>query len=235
MPREFEIRKEVELEATPEQVWEAIATGQGIASWFMALPVEPGPDGTSPLGAADVWDPPNRFLVRTPDGQAFEYLIEARAGGSSVLRFVHSGFHGDDWESEYEATNRGWDMYMHTLAQYLKYFPGRFATYISAEGPPSSARPEAWDVLLRALGMPGRLAAGDKVRLTPDGLTPIDGVVDYVMPSFLGVRTDGALYRFHGRAILGMAIATGHHIFTEDVDAEATGKAWQSWLHNALG
>jgi hypothetical protein len=35
MAHEFELHKEIELDATPEQVWEAIATGPGIDSWFM--------------------------------------------------------------------------------------------------------------------------------------------------------------------------------------------------------
>ncbi|MGZ3141244.1 hypothetical protein ACVDFE_04405 [Lentzea chajnantorensis] len=35
MTREFEISKEVEVGGTPEQVWDAIATGPGIDSWFM--------------------------------------------------------------------------------------------------------------------------------------------------------------------------------------------------------
>jgi uncharacterized protein YndB with AHSA1/START domain len=32
-PRTIEL--EVEVPGTPEQVWEAIATGQGIAAWFV--------------------------------------------------------------------------------------------------------------------------------------------------------------------------------------------------------
>ena len=35
MGHEFEADKRAELDATPEQVWEAIATGPGIDSWFM--------------------------------------------------------------------------------------------------------------------------------------------------------------------------------------------------------
>jgi uncharacterized protein YndB with AHSA1/START domain len=35
MGRKFENHQEVELDASPEQVWEAIATGPGIDSWFM--------------------------------------------------------------------------------------------------------------------------------------------------------------------------------------------------------
>jgi uncharacterized protein YndB with AHSA1/START domain len=35
MTHEFKLEHEVELEATPDQVWEAIATGPGVDSWFM--------------------------------------------------------------------------------------------------------------------------------------------------------------------------------------------------------
>jgi uncharacterized protein YndB with AHSA1/START domain len=35
---EFEIREEIALDATPEQVWEAIASGPGMDSWFMGAP-----------------------------------------------------------------------------------------------------------------------------------------------------------------------------------------------------
>jgi uncharacterized protein YndB with AHSA1/START domain len=34
MTHEFEVHKEIALDATPEQVWDAIATGPGIDSWY---------------------------------------------------------------------------------------------------------------------------------------------------------------------------------------------------------
>ncbi|NMH98930.1 SRPBCC family protein [Pseudonocardia acidicola] len=228
MPREFEIRKEIPLDATPEQVWEAIATGPGLAAWFM--PMEIGPDG------ATVWDPPEHLAVRTPEAedgttQAFEYLIEARDGGSTVLRFVHSGFLGDGWDAEYEGmTSHGWDMYLHTLAEYLTYFPGRSATYVEAEGPPASAEAGAWPVILEGLRPAGPVAQGDQVRLTPHGLPPIEGVADYVGPDFLGVRTGNALIRFHGRSGLGMPVAVAQHVYSGDVDGKQIERTWRSWL-----
>ncbi|MCA1674442.1 MAG: SRPBCC domain-containing protein [Actinobacteria bacterium] len=234
MPREFEIRKEVVLEATPEQVWEAIATGPGLEAWFM--PMEVPPEGAG----ATAWDPPKRFATQTPvaeDGSthAFEYLIEARDGGSTVLRFVHSGFLGDDWNAEYEGmTSHGWDMYLHTLAQYLKYFPGRPAVYVEAEGPQESADASGWPVLLQGLGVAGPVVPGDPVRLTPEGLAPIEGVVDYVEPEFLGVRTGDALIRFHGRAALGMTVAVAQHLYSDDVDRSETQQAWESWLNRVF-
>jgi hypothetical protein len=234
MGREFEVRKEVSLPATPEQVWEAIATGPGMATWFMAMELDPAD------GSVEVWEPGRHLVVRTPpteDGatQAFEYLIEARDGGSTVLRFVHSGFLGDDWGDEFvSSAAAGWDMYLHTLAEYLRHFPGRAATYVEVEAPPSSADASAWPVLLRAAGLTGQATAGDRVRIDLDGLDPLDGVVDYATPHFLGVRTPDALYRFHGRAALGMAIAVSHHLYREDVDGEQLERGWQSWLERVF-
>ena len=50
MPHEFELRKEITLDATPEQVWEAIATGPGIDGWFMGRnQVEPREGGRSSM------------------------------------------------------------------------------------------------------------------------------------------------------------------------------------------
>jgi hypothetical protein len=188
-------------------------------------------------------EPTTRFAVCTPtapDGtfHAFEYLIEARDEGTTVLRFVHSGFLSDDWGDEYEdMTSAGWNMYLHTLAQYLKYFAGQPVTYLAAEAAPSAAGPGAWELLWKALGLVGPIEQGQRVRLTPAGMPPIVGVADYVAPGeeFLGVRTDDALYRFHGRARLGMPVAVAHHRFGANVDREQEQRVWQSWLHGTLG
>jgi uncharacterized protein YndB with AHSA1/START domain len=230
MGREFEIRKDVTLDATPAQVWEAIATGPGLATWFM--PMEMDPDS----GMVTAWEPGKRLAIRTPEApdgstQAFEYLIEARDGGSTVLRFVHSGVLGDDWGDEFESmTGSGWDMYLHTLAEYFTHFPGRSAAYVEAEAPQSTADAGTWAVLLTALGLPGSATQGDQVRLTPSGLDPLDGVVDYLTGNFLGVRTADALYRFHCRAPIGMPIAVGHHLYGDGADAEEAAQQWKSWL-----
>jgi uncharacterized protein YndB with AHSA1/START domain len=231
MGKEFEIRREVPLHATPEQVWEAIATGPGLAAWFMPMEMDPE------SGMVTAWEPGKRLAVQTPEApdgstQAFEYLIEAREGGSTVLRFVHSGVLGDEWGDEFESmTGKGWDMYLHTLAQYLAYFPGRPAVYVEAEGPAESAAAGAWPVIARGLGLTDSPAEGDRVRLTPAGLAPIEGVVDYLRPSFIGVRTSDSLLRFHGRAALGMTVAVAQHIYSGEVDARGTEEAWTSWLH----
>jgi uncharacterized protein YndB with AHSA1/START domain len=242
MGHPFEVRKEIEVEATPEEVWEAIATGPGLDAWFMGRnEVEPGEGGkvrmTLPAWTLEstvtVWDPPKRLVTDTgkdEDGRlmVFEYLIEGRGGGSTVLRFVHSGFlAGDGWETEYEALKSGDPMYIHKLAQYLKYFRGRTATPVDVYGPQVPDREQAWARFRSGLGLPGAVTEGEQVRLTAEGLPPMEGVVDWVSPETLGLRTSDGLYRFiHG---LGGTVVLGHHIFAE-VDPETTEQAWQAWL-----
>jgi uncharacterized protein YndB with AHSA1/START domain len=245
MARPFEVRKEIEVEASPEEVWEAIATGPGIDAWFMGSnQVEPREGGavrmTLPGGTMEstvkVWDPPRRFVTetdRSEDGRfmAFEYLIEGRGGGTTVVRFVHSGFlPDDDWETEYEALKSGDPAYLQKLAEYLKYFRGRTAVPVSAYGPQVD-KESAWAVFTDALGLTREVAEGDRVRATLEGLVPIEGVVDYVSPDFLGVRTSDAMYRFiHGMG----TVVVGHPIYS-DVDQQATERAWKSWIDRAFG
>src|SRR5262245_24439213 len=144
MSHEFEVREEIAIDATPEQVWDAIATGPGIDAWFMGKStVEsrlggtitqevPGFTGSSTITA---WEPGKRLAYtseQAPDGSfmAFESIIEARGGGSTVLRFVHSGvLGGDDWEQEHDALRNGDRMYLEKLALYVKHFAGRASTY----------------------------------------------------------------------------------------------------------
>jgi uncharacterized protein YndB with AHSA1/START domain len=246
MAHPFEVRKEIETEATPEEVWEAIATGPGLDAWFMGRnEVEPGEGGKVRMilpawtleATVTVWDPPKRLVTDTgkdEDGRlmVFEYLIEGREGGSTILRFVHSGFlPGDDWETEYEALKRGDPMYIQKLAEYLKYFRNRTATPIDVYGPQVPDREQAWARIRSGLGLPSAIADGDQVRLTPDGLPTMEGVVDYVSPETLGVRTSEGLYRFiYG---LGGTVVLGHHIYA-DVDQQATERAWQTWLERTL-
>jgi hypothetical protein len=239
MPREFEIRREVELPATPEQVWEAIATGPGNAAWLFPTESEAG-EGQAGVGGNRVliWDPPRHYLLRA-EGEggwfnAVEAIVEGREGGGAVLRWVHSGIFVDDWDNQYDAADHHTDFYLHSLGQYLRYFAGRRATYVGAEGPPSSSGPEAFAVLRLALGIGRDTAVGDRVHLALPGLDPLDAVVDYLAPQFIGLRSDDGLYRFFGRNSWGMPVALGHHLFAEGVDQEKATRAWRAWLHGAL-
>jgi hypothetical protein len=229
MAREFEIRREVELPATPEEVWEAVTTAEGQAAWlFPDLP-----------GDVAVSEPPHRFTVRMEgeDGwfNSVEDIIEARDGSTTVLRYVHTGIFTDDWDNQYDAAGKHTDFYLHTLGQYLRHFKGRKATYVGGgpdgiAAPEASTKPGSLDVVKRALGLDGAASVGDTVRLDVEGLAPRQGVVDYVNEHFLGIRTEDALYRFFGRDRWGGPTGVSAHLFAADADEQRETQAWNAWL-----
>jgi uncharacterized protein YndB with AHSA1/START domain len=114
MAHPFELTNEFQVDATPEEVWDAIATGPGVDAWFMGRnEIEPREGGTvrtimrggTEESTVQAWEPPNRLAYRTPEGpdgalHAFEYIVEGRGRGSTVVRWVHSGFLGEKCESE---------------------------------------------------------------------------------------------------------------------------------------
>ncbi|MFI0713891.1 SRPBCC domain-containing protein [Streptomyces inhibens] len=236
MPKEFEIRREVVLPATPEDVFKAVTADTG-AWMFPAEKVSAvggsGPD--DPTVAA--WEPPNRFEVRVEgeDGwfNALEYLIEARDGGTAVLRYVHSGvMSDDDWDGQYDGACLHTDFYLHTLGQYLRYFTGRPAAFADIQGPAASVTPDGFAVLLRALGITDTMTAGDRLRVELPGADPLDAVIDYRTGHFLGLRTDAGLYRFFGRNAFKAPVGITLHLFdgTGEGDGQKAGQAWQNWL-----
>jgi hypothetical protein len=229
MGREFEVRREVELPGTPEQVWEAVSTEAGLASWLFPERVE----------GAQAWEPPHHLAVRQ-EGEggwfnALEYTIEGRAGGAT-MRYVHSGIFDDEgWDDQYDAVGGHTDFYLHTLAQYLEHFNGRKATYVGQpssgiEGPEAAGTPDAMDTLREALGLSASVRVGDEVHASLGKAGALDGVVDYATPEFLGVRTAEGLYRFFGRNYYNGVVGLSAHIFVDGIDATAQEAALKAWL-----
>jgi uncharacterized protein YndB with AHSA1/START domain len=239
---EFEITERAEVDATPEEIWEAIATGPGITSWFMGRnEVEGGVGGTvktafggyEPESAITSWDPLERLVYGTepaPDGRfvAYEFLIEGRSGGSTLLRAVTSGFlPGDDWEDEFEAMTAGGELFFHTLVEYLNGFAGRKAVPVTVFGPMIQDWNQAWLKLGRELGLAGRPETGDRVRLTTGSLSTVDGEVYLANTQTVGIRTSDALIRFV-QGFQGAMVAM-HHLFS-DVDSAEQDRLWTDWL-----
>jgi uncharacterized protein YndB with AHSA1/START domain len=234
MPREFETTNEMTVDATPEQVWDAIATGPGVDAWFMGrTEIEPGktvrtefPGGFALDSAVTDWDPPHRLAYRgepNDDGEfhAFEFLVEGRAGSATVVRVVHSGALAN-WDDEYEAMREGDAMYFSKLATYVSHFAGATAASVQLEHAVDGDHEEVMARLRDRLGLPDGVAEGDRVRATPDGVEPLDGVVDYVTPYALGLRTDDAMIRFlHGMG----ALVVGEHRYHGGAPRD-----WQGWL-----
>ncbi len=245
---EFEVRDEITVDATPEQVWAAIATGPGVDAWFMGhneFEAREGGRASQEMGGQTGhstitgYEPGKRFAYRTddaPDGtfMAFEYLIEGRAGGSTTVRFVHSGLlGGDDWETEYDALKKGDPMYLRQLGAYLTHFPGATAKHgVFAFGPQVPDPARVWAAFGVALGISGSVTEGAAVRIAVDGLNTTDGVVEFVAPHYVGVRTDEGLYLLmHGYRD---TVVVQYHGYSGDQSDAELQDAWQSWLGKAF-
>jgi uncharacterized protein YndB with AHSA1/START domain len=237
MSRAFEIAREVDLPAGPDDVWSAITADT--AAWqFPGMEIPAGaapPEG----GPVTTWDPPHRLVIRmeSPDGtfNALDYAIEARDGGTAHLRYVHSGILADGWEDQYDAIGGHTDFYLHTLGEYLAHFNGRPVTYVGQpsagiEGPATAGGPDAMDTLRAALGLSADASPGDAVRASLGDAGTLDGVVDFATPEFLGVRTEDGLYRFFGRNHYGSVVGMSAHLFGDGVDAAALEAQLKTWL-----
>ncbi len=246
MGHEFAQHKGAEVPASPDQVWAAIATGPGIDSWFMGRnEVQAGAGGAvrtvfgeyAPELAITEWDPARRLAYgsgRAPDGRfiGYEFLIEGRAGSSTVLRTVTSGFlPGDDWADEFEAMTLGGELYFRTLVAYLTHFAGQFAVPVTAFGPPGTSWSRDRSLLCRALGLAEEPKPGDPVRLACE-TGPAEGVVYFANAHSIGVRVPDALYRF----MRGFAkpVIAAHHLFGAGAEPDQARQAWEAWLSRTL-
>jgi len=193
------VQVEVEVPGTPEEVWQAIATGPGISSWFVptefemldgkpvAVKLDFGP-GMESRSVVTAWDPPRRFAAEAPGWApgsptiADEWTVEARAGGTCIVRVVHSLFAGtDDWDNQLEGTESGWPGFFRILRIYLTYFRSQRSAMMQWMAPAAGTEAEAWETLTAALGLKG---VSDGQRWTASaGVPALSGVVEYVSQS----------------------------------------------------
>src|SRR5947209_3960512 len=135
------VQSEALVPGTPEQVWQAIATGPGVSSWFVPCQIDeraggtitasfgPGMESTSSITS---WNPPHSFTAEgseiSPGApvMATEWTVEARSGGTCLVRVVHSWFaETDEWDAQFEGTESGWAAFFRDLALYLAHFSGQ--------------------------------------------------------------------------------------------------------------
>lgn len=193
------VQVEVEVPGTPEEVWQAIATGPGISSWFVpaefevrdgkpvAVKMDFGP-GMESHAAVTAWEPPLKWTAQA-DGWvpgmppiANEWSVEARGGGICIVRIVTSLFAStDDWDSQLEGTESGWPGFFRTLRIYLTHFRGERSTVMKWMTSVAGTEAEAWEALTAALGLKG-VSVGQRWT-SPAGVPACSGVVEYYTES----------------------------------------------------
>jgi uncharacterized protein YndB with AHSA1/START domain len=192
------VQVEVEVPGTPEEVWQAIATGPGISSWFVPTKMDdhvggsivlnfgPGMDSVATMTA---WNPPHSFAAESPGMApgspplATEWTVEARSGGTCVVRVVHSLFAStDEWDNQLTSTEAGWPAFFRVLRIYLEHFRGERSAYMSAMGMASSSGAEAWETLAGPLGVAGA-EVGARIDAAGSGAPPFAGTVEQASES----------------------------------------------------
>lgn len=246
------VRAEVEVPGTPEEVWQAIATGPGISSWFVPSQVEEraggkaishfGP-GMDSVGTITAWEPPRRFEVETSElGEesppvATEWSIEARGGGTCLVRVVHRWFaESDAWDEQFVGHTYGWLAFFRALRAYLAHFAGRPLTAVQAMGIAPEPKEAAWATLLEALGITG---AGVDDRISSRAGAPrLAGTVEWAgqpaWPEELLIRLDEpkpGIAHLVPHPMGGQVYVTVRlHLLG---DAAGEEERWQEWLAGA--
>ena len=196
------IEVEIEVPGTPEEVWQAIATGPGISAWFVPAQIEEqngkpvtctlefGP-GMVVHSTVTGWDPPRQFN-RSSDGWvpgsppiATEFSVETRAGGVCVVRVVQSLFADtDDWDGQLTGAEEGWPGIGRILRLYLTHFRGQPSATLQLMAPVAGTQADAWATLTNAAGI-SQVRVGQQF-VAPSGTPEFGGVVEYLSDSPFG-------------------------------------------------
>jgi uncharacterized protein YndB with AHSA1/START domain len=248
------VQVEVEVPGTPEEVWRAIATGPGISSWFVPARSEerqggqlvctfgPGMDCPATITS---WQPPQRFVAEGemgPPGSpkvATEWSVEARAGGTCLVRVVHSFFADtDDWDNQLDGLEQGWPTYFRILRMYLANFKGMPCSSMQLMGFSSDPESKAWEKAGGELGLL-RVTQGQEWTV-PAGLPRMAGVVDSVGK---GMHPNTVLLRLQapapGSAYAGtfscggmVMVCLSVYLYGDKAKAavDRDEPAWQKWM-----
>lgn len=183
------VEMEVLVPGTPEQVWQAMATGDGNAAWFTKATIEErvggalefnfGP-GMSSSGEVTIWEPPHRFgYVENDWGEnappvATEIVITSRSGDQCLVRMVHSLYtSSDDWDDQMEGFEKGWPGFFEVLRIYLANFAGKNAASLKCLVGTTGDQLAIWSRLLEELGLAGLNVGERRTTSQPEALSVV--------------------------------------------------------------
>lgn len=249
------VEVEVVVPGTPEEVWQAIATGPGISSWFVpaqfefsggqpvAVSLNFGP-GMLSRSVLTAWDPPRRFAAQGEGWGgsppiATEWRVESRGTGECAVRVTHSMVAStDEWNSQLEATETGWPGFFRTLRIYLTHFRGQGSALMQFVATVEAPEAQAWEMLTTALGVKG-LAVGQRWT-TPQDAPAHGGVLEYLAhePYDALLRLDASM---PGVAALGAfncggpsMVALNFYLYGDQATETAARETpfWQAWIQS---
>ena len=250
--RQLRMELTFEMPGTAEQVWDAIATANGITSWFMPTDMEERAGGLvrfhmgedASEGTITRFEPPHRIVYEEPDWAGLsghagaevtplisEFIVEANAGGTCVVRVVSSAFGtGADWEQEFfDEMEQGWAPFFDHLRLYLQHFPGQQVSRLSVDaqvpGTPEAAVHAMQQALgveetgqqLDARGLDAQVEAIEDTRLLLRVAGPVPGYVAFIAWDTGDGKANAYVFGY---------------LFSEKASAyvEAERSNWKAWL-----
>ena len=190
-PTDRTIDLTIDIDATLDEVWQALTTGEGISRWFAPhAVVTPGEGGNVSVGwdpkemwetPITVWESHRRMQTASEmpskDGRmvrlAVDYYLEVHSGRVRV-RLVHSGFDDGSWDDYIDGLDAGWSYFLFNLKHALERHRGvdrrqesarfRTAARVGEEHPVFGAKG------LRVRPPIGGLRPGDACHLSLGGL-----------------------------------------------------------------
>lgn len=251
------VEMELLVPGTPEQVWQAIATGPGNTAWFTpatidehvggALRFDMGENGES-TGEVTIWEPPSRFGYVERDWAegapplATEITVTARSGGRCVIRMVHSLFAStDDWDDQMEGFEGGWPGFFQVLRLYLAHFAGMQAAVGFAMAGVEAPQLAVWKRLTHGLGLAGTDVGETFALQAPESLS---GILEHIEQGdsqrYVLLRLDRPA---PGIALIGtygmggtVNASTSFWFYGEDAGerAAASQPRWREWLRETI-
>ena len=178
-----------DVEASLDLVWDALTTGEGLATWYVAeatvepvvgggLEVDWG-TGSYAMGKFDVVEPPRRIrLVYEGTEVGSEEWLLTHEKGVTHVRLIHSLVvdEGATWDDLYGDIARGWLLF-HSTMQWVASTVGTLGRRSEVRlGPISDG---SWPRVLAALGCAAPPSAGSVVTIgdlpTGEVLVSVDG------------------------------------------------------------
>lgn len=254
------VQVETEVQGTPEEIWKAIASAEGISSWFVPARFETDANGTPTklvlhFGPGmdsekdvTVWDPPRRFSAEgevAPGApkMATEWIVEGRAGGTCIVRVVHNLFAStDDWDDQLEGMESGWPEFFNVLRLWLTHFRGQRGASFYVMGMSSDTEPALWRTMATAVGL-ANASPGSRVE-TSAGTPRLAGIVE---STEIGANPHRMVLRVNepvpgivsmGTHTMGGSACAVFNFYFYGESAAATAaqqqRAWTEWMNRQL-
>ncbi len=249
------VEMELTVPGTPEEVWNAIATGNGNTGWFTKTTIEErvggalrfdfGSSGAS-AGEVTAWEPPSRLGYVERDWSpgappvATEVTVTARDGARCVVRMVHSFVTtSDEWDDLMEGFETGWPSFFDVLRVYLAHFAGRPTAQCMAMTPAGTDGGTAWKRMMDALDLTG--ADAGETRTTAAAPQPLTGVVEKITQQprerILLLRVEApapgiAMFAAYEMSPGQVNVSATHYFYGDEAAARAAEAEprWREWL-----